>query len=217
MSTTIEKCSAIAARLQWGLLSLLLLVPAAAAIDSNDTGEAEWVLAQDEDRIQLYTRPIGDSPFLEVKAIAQINAPITQVATAMGNGEGCEEWRAMCKSSEILSTLSDTEQLVYLVLDMPWPISDRDMVIHSTAAIDVEAMNVKVQLESASSEHPEEDYVRAITNGRYEIQALGEEQVELTYIMHTDLGGDLSPAVINPRLVSATYDDIKRLQVIAEQ
>jgi hypothetical protein len=179
--------------------------------------DAQWVLAQDEDRIQLYTRPVAGSPFLEVKALAQINAPITEVAMVMGDGDGCDEWRAMCKSSEILSTLSETEQLVYLVMDMPWPVTDRDMVIHSIAQIDVDAKNVTVELQSAESEHPTADYVRATTKGQYKIQAINEGQVELTYIMHTDLGGDLSANMINPRLISATFDDIKRLQVLSEK
>ena len=105
----------------------------------------------------------------------------------------------MCKSSEVLDGASDTERYVYMVLDMPWPVADRDMVIHSIADIDVAAKTVTVQLQSASSERPEQDYVRAITNGQYQIKALAEEQVELTYIIHTDLGGDLSAELINPR------------------
>lgn len=35
--------------------------------------------------------------------------------------------------------------------------------------------------------------------------------------MHTDLGGDLSADLINPRVVASTYDDIKQLQVLAEK
>lgn len=179
--------------------------------------EADWVLEQDEDRIRIYTRPVADSPFVEVKATALINAPIDHVALVMGDGESCGEWRAMCKSSEVLDGASDTERYVYMVLDMPWPVADRDMVIHSIADIDVAAKTVTVQLQSASSERPEQDYVRAITNGQYQIKALAEEQVELTYIIHTDLGGDLSAELINPRVAATTYDDIKRLQTLAEQ
>jgi hypothetical protein len=212
LNKTINTAAARAGVFGWVLLGLPLMVSAATA-----TSESEWVLAQDEDRIQVYTRPVADSPFLEVKATALINAPIAEVAEAMGDGEGCGEWRAMCKSSNVLNTLSETEQLVYLVLDMPWPVTDRDMVIHSKANIDVVAKTVTVQLESASSEHPEQDYVRAISNGSYQIEALTENQVEFTYVIHTDLGGDLSPSMINPRLVASTYEDIKRLQKFAEK
>jgi len=196
------------------LLAITLPFATAFAADATDAG---WALQQDDGRIQVFTRPVAGSPFLEVKATALINAPIKDIASKMGDGDGCVEWRVMCKSSEVLSVDSDTERHVYMVLDMPWPVADRDMVMHSIAEVDTAAKTVTVQLENASSKHPEQDYVRAISNGQYQIQALSEEQVEFTYIMHTDLGGDLSPEMINPRVVESTYADIKQLQLLAEK
>lgn len=196
------------------LLGIACGCATAFATDAND---AEWALQQDDGRIQVFTRPVAGSPFLEVKATALINAPIADIASRMGDGNGCVDWREMCKSSEVLGTPSDTERYVYMVLDMPWPVADRDMVMHSIADIDTAAKTVTVQLQNASSKHPEQDYVRAISNGQYQIQALGEEQVEFTYIMHTDLGGDLSADLINPRVVESTYADIKQLQLLAEK
>jgi START domain-containing protein len=179
--------------------------------------EEPWALEQEEDDIQIYTRAVAGSPFLEVKATALINAPIEHVAAVMGDGQSCSEWRARCKSSEVLGTPSDTERTIYMVLDMPWPVEDRDMVIHSTIEIDRIARTVTVQLGPAPSNHPEQGYVRATTTGQYEIKGLDEEQVFLTYIMHTDLGGDLSANLANPRVIESTYEDVKRLQTLAEQ
>jgi hypothetical protein len=194
------------------LLTMTLIIPTTAL-----TTEAEWTLEKDAEHIQLYTRPVPGSPFLEVKATTLINAPMQKVADAFGYGEGCSDWRALCKSSEVLSTVSDTERYVYLVLDLPWPLSDRDMVIHSTARMDPAAKTATVQLESASSRHPARDYVRAESNGEYTIRAISEDQVEFTYIMHTDLGGDLSPEVINPQVASSTFTDIAQLRLLAEK
>jgi hypothetical protein len=89
--------------------------------------------------------------------------------------------------------------------------------MRSIADIDTAAKTVTVQLQDASSKYPEQDYVRAVSNGQYQMKALGEEQVEFTYIMHTDLGGDLSADLINPRVVESTYADIKQLQLLAEK
>lgn len=198
--------------------TLLLGITAwCAAAFATDASNAEWALQQDDGRIQVFTRPVAGSPFLEVKATALINAPIADIASRMGDGEGCVEWRVMCKSSEVLSVDSDTERNVYMVLDMPWPVADRDMVMRSIADIDTAAKTVTVQLQDASSKYPEQDYVRAVSNGQYQMKALGEEQVEFTYIMHTDLGGDLSADLINPRVVESTYADIKQLQLLAEK
>jgi len=179
--------------------------------------DAEWTLEKDAEQIQLYTRPVSGSPFLAVKATTLINAPMEKVAEAFGNGDGCSAWRATCKSSEVLSTVSDLERYVYLVLDLPWPLADRDMVIHSTAQLDPASNTATVRMESASSRHPPQDYVRAESNGEYTIKALSAEQVEFTYIMHTDLGGDLSPGVINPQVVASTFSDIVQLRRLAQK
>jgi START domain len=196
---------------------LLLITVSLAASSTAVSNEAEWTLEKDEEHIQLYTRSVSGSPFLEVKAITLINAPMTKVADAFGDGNGCSAWRALCKSSEVLSTVSDTERYVYLVLDLPWPLSDRDMVIHSNAEIDPASKTAKVQLASASSRHPAQDYVRAESRGEYTIKAISDEQVEFTYIMHTDLGGNLSPDVINPQVASSTFTDIAQLRLLAEK
>lgn len=196
------------------LLAITLPFATAFAADATDT---DWALQQDDGRIQVSTRPVAGSSFLEVKATALINAPIEDIASMLGDGDGCMEWRVMCKSSEILSAPSDTERYVYMVLDMPWPVADRDMVMLSIANIDTAAKTVTVQLQDASSERPEQDYVRAISNGQFQMRALDEKQVEFTYIMHTDIGGDLSADLVNPRVVESTYADMKKLQVLAEK
>lgn len=198
------------------LLPPLVLMLALAATATQAT-EAPWTLAQNDGRIQIFTRPVEGSPFLAVKATAQINAPIADVAAAMGDGNGCVVWRPICKSSEVLGTPSDTERYVRLVVDMPWPVKDRDMVVHSVSHIDADAQTLTVQLQPASDHFPEQDEIRAISTGEYQIKAITDHQVEFTYIMHTDLGGDLPAELVNPQLTASTYDDIARLQALTER
>ncbi len=176
----------------------------------------EWVLDKEGDRIALYTSQVEGSPFLAVKVTATIQAPMEKVLTILGDGNGCSEWRAMCKSSEIVKEVSDQERYIYMVLDLPWPISDRDLVMHSVAKTDTEAKSVTVNLSTASDSHPEQDYVRAESNGHYTVTATGDELVEFTWIMHTDLRGKLSPRMINPQLTSSTLKDVRSLMDLSE-
>ena len=74
---------------------LLLLAMSLAASSTAMSAEAEWTLEKDQEHIQLYTRPVSGSPFLQVKAVTLINAPITKVADAFGDGNGCSAWRAL--------------------------------------------------------------------------------------------------------------------------
>ncbi|MEZ5572665.1 MAG: START domain-containing protein [Halioglobus sp.] len=197
--------------------ALITVLCCIAGTGTAAAAETPWQLDKDESGIQLYTRSVPGSEFLEVKVVARIDAPIQAVAQVLGDGNGCSAWRAMCKSSEVLKVVSDTERYVYLVLDMPWPLSDRDLVIHSVAQIDPEAKTVDVRLDSASDAFPVQDYVRAESSGHYQLKALNDAQVEFTYTLHTDIGGDLSPELINPRMAASSYDDVKRLQQLVRQ
>lgn len=176
----------------------------------------EWTLDKEGDRIALYTSEVEGSPFLAVKVTATIQASMEKVLMVLGDGNGCSEWRAMCKSSEIVKKVSDQEHYIYMVLDLPWPISDRDLVMHSVAQTDADAKSVTVNLNTASDGHPEQDFVRAESNGHYTVTATGDDLVEFTWIMHTDLRGKLSPRMINPQLTSSTLKDVRSLMDLSE-
>lgn len=174
-------------------------------------GEAPWTLVKNKEDVQIFTRSVPGSEFLQVKAVAQMNASMETVINTLGNGETCSEWRKLCKSSKVLQLLTDKERYVYMVLNMPWPLADRDLVIHSTASIDSDNKTYTVDLSSAADRYPQQEYVRAQSSGSYQLSLIDQYRVQFTWIMHTDLGGKLSPNVINKRLVENTFDDVVRL------
>lgn len=190
-----------------------LLIQGTAGAAASDT---QWQLEEERDGIAVYTRTIENSPFLEVKGTVSLNTPAQRVSDLMGDGNGCPEWRKTCKSSKVIEKVSDAERYVYLVLDLPWPAADRDLVMHSKTVVDESTQTATVELVSDSSKHPPEDYVRAESQGKFVIRAIGEKQVEFTYIMHTDLGGDLPPRAVNSRLAETTLDELVKLRKLAE-
>jgi hypothetical protein len=194
----------------------LLLAIVLAGSTTGFSAEAQWQLRQDKQRIQVFTREVTGSDYLEVKATTIINAPVDKVVAALGDGSSCSKWRTLCKSSTVLNTVSEQERYIHQVLDLPWPIADRDLVIHSTTIIDPQSQSATVSVESTSKMMPPEDYVRAQSNGQFAITVVGEGQVEFAYIMHAELGGDLSPGIINSQLASSTFEDMKLLQALVE-
>jgi hypothetical protein len=178
--------------------------------------EAPWTLAKQNEQIQLYSRPVDGSKYIEVKAIVTINAPFETVVQELGNGEACSEWRKVCASSTVFKK-SAGERYIYMVLDLPWPLSDRDQVIHSRSSFDSEKQLLTVVLQPAPDSYPEQKYIRAISQGSYQLAVLSEKQMQFTWLMHTDLGGDVSAGMVNKRLLATTFDDMTRLVDQAEQ
>ena len=178
--------------------------------------EAPWQLEMEQQNIRVFSREVAGSPFLAVKAISHIDAPISAVIAQLGDGNGCVAWRSMCKSSRIIEQVSDNERYVYVVLDLPWPVSDRDMVIYSNATEDKSQSKVSVSFESVSDRYPHQDLVRAESNASYIIAAVGKDQVEFTYILHTDLGGMIPADRFNSKLLDSTLEDMQRLLELLE-
>jgi len=184
-------------------------------IASHATDEG-WTLAKEKDGISVYTREVENSPFLEVKGTVSLNTDVDRVTELMGDGNGCAEWRKTCKSSEVIEERSEAERVIYLVLDLPWPTADRDLVMQTTTQMGSDSRSATVLLVSDSSLHPPQDYVRAESEGKFVIKAIDDTQVDFTYIMHTDLGGNLPPGAVNSQLTNTTLDELVRLRKLAE-
>jgi len=189
-------------------VALLLAAPLAASDD--------WALEKDTKGIQLFTRQVADSPFEEVKATTVINAPIERVVSVFGDGSTCAAWRGNCKSSRILRQPEENERYIHMVLDLPWPLSDRDMVVRSLSSVDEQNKTATVDIVSVEGEYPEQKYIRASTRAHYSLALIEPGKIALTYIVHVDLGGDISPRIINPELTASTFEEIARLIELAE-
>ncbi|MEZ5569480.1 MAG: START domain-containing protein [Halioglobus sp.] len=188
----------------------------ACAAPSASAG-SEWQLQKDKNGVAIFTRDVEGSPFLAVKATAAFRQPVEKLAEYLGDGSECMQWRKMCKSSRVLQVNSEDERLVYQVLDLPWPIADRDMVIQSVTEIDPASRSVTVRIETQSDAYPLQKYTRAETSSQIQLRAIDAENAEFTYIIHVDLGGDVSPALVNSQLVSSTLEDVERLLAMAGQ
>lgn len=194
---------------------VVLLVGMLGAMSAVST-EAEWELQKDNAGIQLFTRKVDSSPFLEVKATARISAPMEKLTEVFGDGSSCPTWRDSCKSSKILRQTSEDERFIYMILDMPWPVSDRDLVVRSLSTTNVEAQQTTVEIVSVEDEYPEQKYVRAVSRAHYLMHRVAPGEIDFTYTVHVDLGGSISPGMVNSQLASTTFKEIEQLVEMAE-
>ena len=97
-------------------------------ISGYGTG-TEWNLALDRDGIRVYTRPSPGCPLDEFRAITEIKATVDSIEKVLRDVNCQPQWMADCLESGLLKQF-DTDHIVcYNVLNMPWPFSDRDLLI----------------------------------------------------------------------------------------
>ena len=183
----------------------------AGAKSSDIIDETPWQLQYAKDKIKLYHRALKSSDYLQTKAEVMVAFSAKKLLEHFPiNGE-CWEWQSRCKKSKKVKDLSGSDRLVYTVINMPWPISDRDFVFHSTIHFDADSKTTTLILKPYKEQYPETKYVRGEANIRYEIRELTENTSHLTIVMHTDFKGRISANAINSKLISELNGNIKRL------
>ena len=177
---------------------------------SSDT----WKVVKEEDGIQVYTRITDDSPIKEVRVEMEIAADLDKFMDILNNVEGYTNWVYKCIESSKLETVSDTEFYYHTVSDFPFPVSNRDMVIHSTQHFDAERQIISTISTAMPSRIPELDGVVRIQHfeSSWQITPIANNKLAIEYEARTDPGGYLPVWVINLGIASAPMQTMKRLK-----
>lgn len=110
----------------WGLLTSFAL-QAQAPFEPD----AEWRLRRDRQGIQVYTRPVADSPYDAVLSRMVLpDVRLSALVALIQDVEACPDWADKCAASRVHEAISEVEALIYTVNDLPFPVQDRDILAH---------------------------------------------------------------------------------------
>jgi len=92
--------------------------------------DTDWVLATEEHGITVYTREVDGSAVKQFKASTSISASLASVLAVMLDSAACSEWIYRCQDATVVKQSSFGDSVVYRTINLPWPVSDRDIVLH---------------------------------------------------------------------------------------
>lgn len=171
---------------------------------------SEWQQQIKHDAYSISTRHIEGSDYLQVKAEVKINAPVSSISPYFSASDRCWQWQLRCDSTKLLKSGSANKNTVYVVVDMPWPIDDRDFVFDSTYSENPADKSIILTI-SPSEIEKKSDYVRAKSNVKYTLYPLTVNKTLLSVLMHTEFGGSTPAAFVNSRLHEELKNDLEAL------
>lgn len=181
------------------------------SIDVYSDVPADWQLEKQTKNISIYTREKPNSKFLQVKAEVTLSANSTKVVAQFSDDNKCWDWQGRCSSVNIIKNINENERLMYTVIDMPWPVSNRDFLFYTTLSFNSATKITNLTLTPAEDVDYPSDLVRAKSNIHYIITPMSEESTQLNILMHTEFGGDIPARFINSKLVDELFSDIEDL------
>lgn len=194
----------------------ILLSATASGLELPAEDADAWRLKKEAGSIRVYTMDQQDSGFRAFKAEALIKAPVENLMAVMANPGSCVEWVYNCVESRALGSGSFLDRYAYSVNDMPWPVSDRDYVLHIRTRGDRASGEIIMDLNATPGMLPGIDNrIRVdLSYTRYHFIPQGSN-TRLIWVQHTDPNGALPVWLVNSLLVDIPLRSLQSLERLA--
>ena len=181
--------------------------------------ESPWYLEREEDNIDVYLAKVKGSTVKTFRGVVTVDSSLNSVLSLITDASSYPRWLYKCKSAKMIKFVSYNEVFSHVVTDMPWPLIDRDSIIHSTKTQNVSTKKVTIRI----SEQPEmiekiSNRIR-ITNikGLWELTPLQNGRLKILFQMSVDPGGGIPKWLVNSMLIDIPFYTLQNLRRIAKE
>ena len=159
-----------------------------------------WELVGNKDGVEVARKTMEGSSLFAFRGESTQNVHISILASVLLNDAIGPEWVDLMIDSRLLHRDSDTTKVIYQSYGLPWPIQDRDYVLHQEANYDANTETFTLMFKSVDDAMMpgQECCVRAIAYRTFwRLQALGGNRTQVEVEVYTDPRGSLPAWLIN--------------------
>jgi len=191
-----------------------------AALPARAEEPGPWKMVMDKNGIKAYQRSIPGTNIHEIRAVTVVEAQLETVGEVLRDVPANEEWLPWCEVARVITMRDRNDMDVYVVLDLPWPVSNRDMVLCSKATYDIPHARAIVDLKTIT--HPRKPVVKGTVritdfSGVYVIEYVSRNRTGLIYTYRVDLGGRIPVRILNFLGKYTLYDTFMGLKEMARK
>jgi START domain len=205
---------AIIPRLKQVIISILILC-SCITLHAQTT----WELKKDKDGIKVYTGMLPNSTIKAVRVICTVNASLSQLTGLLRDVKAHEQWVYGTKTSYLVKQLGPGHIVYYSELSVPWPFTNRDVVIDINITQQPLTKTVFVAAATANSYVPvKKDKVRVlISKSSWTIIPITPNQLSIDYIAQADPAGSVPEWITNLFCTKGPYETFKKLRELVAQ
>lgn len=210
---------AVRAHLRRPLLFLLACWMCVAAVTAQ-AAENPWRLVKDKNGIKVYMRHTDDSPIKTFRGVMSFDVADPSSLIALFNDyPAMPRWAHFISSASELGRKSPLDRNLRFLTSLPWPVSDREALVHATVKQDPLTYDVNITLANAPTLlPPNPDFVRfPWFKGRFDFKVLAADRVEATYEVEIDPGGYIPAWMANILAQDAPYFTLDKLRRIHQR
>lgn len=189
------------------------------AIASAAIGQYSWKLSKDENGIKVYLSEVKHSKFKNIKVECTLEGTYDKLMTVLNDVNNQKSWVYNNISSTILNRISTTEFYYYTKTHLPWPMTNRDAVIHLKMNKDSLNRFLKISAVSVPGYTPEKsDLVRVPRSDiSWYVTMPTAKTISIVYIFDAEPGGSLPAWAVNMFTEKGPYESFKKLSELLKR
>jgi hypothetical protein len=162
-----------------------------------------WKKIGESDGIIGYTRPTNKSSVDEIKAVGIVNAPISVVEAVIRDISVMPQYMFLCKDAFLINTpdMKSAGDIVYFysLTDLPFPVSDRDVVAKSLWSVDKATGTVYCHAEGVKTTYKQNKNIVRMPFSVIDCTLVpnGANKTKVIYQVIADPGGELPDFLVN--------------------
>lgn len=202
--------------LQNGALLVFLIVLSMIVLTAH--ADNNWTISKQEQGIKVYVRDTPGSALKAFKGSITLPEKLDTVLSVIEDTSNFPQLLHKCKKANTLKQVSENESYKYLVTDMPWPVRDRDTIVHAVVTHDKGSKAVKIALTAAPQMMPRQAGLLRITKMTGQWLLIPEKNgVKVIYEMSVDPGGNIPKWLVNTMAVDMPFYTLRNLRQLLKQ
>jgi hypothetical protein len=181
-------------------LLLAALIAASAVAAPSMAGAAGWEVVGNTDNVKVSRKQVEGSSKLAFRGETIAKVHIGRIVNVFADFTQRRFWVDRWKEDRELENRGPLERIFWIRFGLPFPVSDRDYILHVKAEPNEAARTVTARINSVTHRKKGEDdcCVRGlVVSTYYRFEALAGERTKLTVEVHTDPRGMLPSWVVN--------------------
>ncbi|MEY4927217.1 MAG: hypothetical protein RI894_1653 [Bacteroidota bacterium] len=199
------------------LLAMAVLSTAQSA--KNSGGETPWTFWKEAQNVKIYYRESPDGGVKEVKMITDFETTPSAIVALVEDFDGYKTWVYKSTQSRLVKRYNSFEVDYYNYIDFPWPLTDRDVAVHSKISQDPKTK----ALTSISTCNPTavpkvKDAVRiSLFNSKWVFTQAGAGKLHSEYQFRSHPGGNIPSWMVNLALDEGPLNTIAGMRRALKQ
>jgi hypothetical protein len=181
--------------------------------------QRDWTLVSNENWIQIYKSDMSGSSYKRIKVECTIDGNLDKLVKILNDVNNHKSWIYNTKQAYILKRLNSNEYYYYTETTLPWPMQNRDAVVHIKFQRDVANQTLNIAAEGQPDYMPEvSGKVRVPRSANtWQVTVPAPNKLHIIYIFEAEPGGHIPPWLVNTFVNKGPYESFRKLSELLKK